>query len=159
MNLLKSLPTGAFLASAILAGFNTTDAWAVQAGSLRCNVGAGVGLLVTGSRNLSCVFKRLNGVRERYDGTIRTFGVDIGVSGAGVILWTVIAANPRNLPGYALAGTYDGATASATVGVGVGGNVLVGGGNGISLQPVSISAQTGLSVSGGIGSVTLTPAR
>lgn len=159
MNLSKSLRMAAFLASAMLAGFNTTDAWAVQAGELRCNAGPGVGLVITSTRNLSCLFKRFDGKRERYDGTISTYGVDIGASGPGLILWTVITANPRHLRHFGLAGTYTGATASATIGVGVGGNVLVGGGNRVSLQPVSISAQTGLSVSGGVGSITLTPAR
>jgi hypothetical protein len=44
-------------------------------------------------------------------------------------------------------GTYLGATASATVGVGVGANVLIGGsGNTISLQPLSIEDNTGLNV-------------
>jgi hypothetical protein len=46
-----------------------------------------------------------------------------------------------------LSGTYGGATASSTFGVGVGANVLVGGSNDtISLQPVSIEGGTGLNI-------------
>ena len=52
-------------------------------------------------------------------------------------------------------GTYAGATGSATVGVGVGANVLVGGsGNSIALQPVSIEGTTGLNVAAGIAEMT-----
>ncbi len=55
----------------------------------------------------------------------------------------------------ALQGGYIGATAEVTVVLGLGANVLVGGGNSIALQPVSISGQAGLNVAAGIGSVTL----
>jgi hypothetical protein len=56
-----------------------------------------------------------------------------------------------------LSGTYAGATGSATVGVGVGANVLVGGsGNSVALQPVSIEGTTGLNVAAGIAEMTLT---
>jgi hypothetical protein len=91
-------------------------------------------------------------------GTIDKFGVDIGYTAAGVILWGVLAPTSDVGPG-ALAGTYGGATAQVTAGVGVGANVLVGGGNSISLQPVSISGQKGLNVAGGIAAVTLRAAR
>src|SRR6202171_5626508 len=58
----------------------------------------------------------------------------------------------------ALAGNYVGGTASATVGVGLGANALVGGSNNsIALQPLSIEANRGLNVAGGIAAVTLTP--
>jgi len=44
----------------------------------------------------------------------------------------------------------------ATVGGGVGANVLVGGsGQSISLQPVSIEGNTGINVAAGIGAITL----
>ena len=40
------------------------------------------------------------------------------------------------------------------------GQTLIGGsGNTIALQPLSISGNTGLNVAGGIGAITLTPAR
>jgi hypothetical protein len=55
-----------------------------------------------------------------------------------------------------LAGHYGGATASATVGLGLGGNILVGGMDGsISLQPISIEGNTGLNVAAGIATVDL----
>ena len=61
----------------------------------------------------------------------------------GVIVWTVVAPTANLAPG-SLSGTYAGATASATVGVGLGANVLVGGsGNSIALQPLSIAGHDG----------------
>ena len=63
---------------------------------------------------------------------------------------------PANLAPGALAGEYVGATGSATVGVGAGANVLVGGSNRtISLQPLSVEGSTGLNVAGGIGAISL----
>jgi hypothetical protein len=53
-----------------------------------------------------------------------------------------------------------GAAASATVGVGVGANALIGGSNNtIALQPVSVQGQTGLSVAAGIAGLELRPSR
>ncbi|HUB97590.1 MAG TPA: DUF992 domain-containing protein, partial [Stellaceae bacterium] len=63
---------------------------------------------------------------------------------------------PNVQPG-ALAGSYAGATGSASLGVGAGVNVLVGGfNNSITLQPISIEGNTGLNVAGGIAALTLT---
>ena len=62
----------------------------------------------------------------------------------------------RSAPGT-LAGNYVGGTASATVGVGVGANALVGGfNNSIALQPLSIEANRGLNVAAGVAEMTLT---
>ena len=72
-----------------------------------------------------------------------------------MLIWGVFAPT-TNLARGALAGSYGGATASATVGVGAGANVLIGGSNHtISLQPLSIEGNTGLNVAAGIGAITL----
>ncbi len=55
----------------------------------------------------------------------------------------------------ALQGEYVGVAAEVTAGVGLGANALIGGGNSMALQPLSISGQQGLNVAGGIGAVTL----
>ncbi|HZM08124.1 MAG TPA: DUF992 domain-containing protein, partial [Methylocella sp.] len=53
---------------------------------------------------------------------------------------------------------YVGVDASATVGVGLGANALVGGSNrSIALQPLSVQAQTGLALAGGVAALTLRP--
>ena len=60
----------------------------------------------------------------------------------------------------ALAGHYVGGTAEATVGAGLGANALVGGSNRtITLQPLSVTGQTGLNVAAGVAELTLAPAR
>jgi hypothetical protein len=57
-------------------------------------------------------------------------------------------------------GNYAGGSASATVGIGVGANALIGGsGNTIALQPVSVQGQTGLSAAAGIADMELRAAR
>ena len=61
---------------------------------------------------------------------------------------------------YALAGEYDGVDASATVGVGLGANELIGGSNqAFTLQPISVQGQTGLALAAGVESLTLRPGR
>jgi hypothetical protein len=72
-----------------------------------------------------------------------------------VIVWNVVASTV-SLPPGSLTGTYGGATASVTLGVGVGANVLVGGSqNTISLQPLSVEGGTGLNLAGGLASISL----
>jgi len=103
---------------------------------------------------LRCTFAG-SGRTEHHGGSIQRFGVDIGFTQAGVLLWSVLAPTSNLAPG-ALAGNYVGATGSATVGVGAGANVLVGGSNRtISLQPVSFEGSTGLNVAAGIGAISL----
>jgi hypothetical protein len=55
-----------------------------------------------------------------------------------------------------LAGNYVSETASATIGIGVSANSLVGGPNGtITLQPLSVGENQGLNLAAGIAAVTL----
>jgi hypothetical protein len=131
----------------------------VAAGTLRCNVAGGVGLIVGSSKEVQCRYRSADGrVNETYTGNVSKIGVDIGVTGKSTIAWQVLAPTSKLGLG-ALAGTYSGVTGQATVGVGAGANVLVGGSNRtVSLQPLSVSAQTGLNVAAGIGSLTLEPA-
>ena len=75
-----------------------------------------------------------------------------------IIVWGVVAASANLAPG-SLAGDYGGVTGSASVGAGLGANVLVGGsGQQVALQPVSVEGNTGLNVAAGIAAITLTPA-
>ena len=132
------------------------QAQGVQVGTITCNVASGFGFVFGSSRAINCTFAPAGGPPQHYVGSIDKFGVDIGYLQGGVIIWTVVAPTANVAPG-SLAGTYAGATASATVGVGLGANVLVGGsGNSIALQPVSIQGTTGLNVAAGIAAMTLT---
>ena len=59
-----------------------------------------------------------------------------------------------------LAGNYAGVQGSAAIGVGLGGNALIGGSNNtIALQPLSLQGQVGLSVAAGLESLELRPGR
>jgi Protein of unknown function (DUF992) len=132
-------------------------AMGVRAGVLSCSVSSGFGFVFGSSRALNCTFSPAGGgPPTNYVGSINRFGVDIGFLRGGVLVWTVFA--PTINPGHcALAGNFGGATAQATVGVGLGANVLVGGSaNSIALQPLSIEGTRGLNVAAGIAQITLT---
>ncbi len=130
----------------------------VSIGSLRCDVAAGTSFIFGSTRQVTCLFSPARGTAERYTGEIRRFGVDIGFTGAAVMLWGVLASSGDVRPG-ALAGTYAGVSAGATAGVGVGANVLLGGSErGIALQPVSVEGNTGLNIALGVGELVLTAA-
>lgn len=126
----------------------------VNVGSLTCNVSGGVGFIFGSSKELNCLFTRTDGIGERYTGTIKRFGIDIGFTKEAQIVWLVFA--PGAIAPGALAGAYAGATASATVGVGAGANVLLGGSSKqVTLQPVSVEGSVGLNVAAGIGEMEL----
>jgi Protein of unknown function (DUF992) len=127
----------------------------VRVGTLSCHVASGWGFVFGSSKALHCTFAPAPGRAEFYAGTINKFGVDIGYTQGGVLVWAVFAPSANIGPG-ALSGNYVGATGSATVGVGAGANVLVGGSNStISLQPISLEGNTGLNIAAGIGSISL----
>jgi len=127
----------------------------VRVGTLTCSVAGGWGFVFGSSKAIRCTLAPGGGRPEHYAGSINKFGVDIGYTQGGVLVWGVFAPTANLAPG-ALSGNYVGATGSATVGVGAGANVLVGGSNRtISLQPVSIEGNTGPNVAAGIGAMSL----
>lgn len=131
------------------------EAAGVKVGVLTCHVSSGWGFIFGSSKDLRCNFSPSHGYGERYAGSVSKFGVDIGYTAGGVLVWDVVAPENSMRKG-ALAGDYAGATASATAGVGVGANVLVGGfERSIALQPVSVEGNTGLNVAAGIGAISL----
>lgn len=139
----------------VMAFGTPAQAQSVKAGIMTCNVAGGVGFIFGSSRAVNCAFAPNGVAPQHYVGAINKFGVDIGYVEGAVMAWAVLA--PTNDPGPgSLAGTYVGATGSASVGVGVGANVLFGGGNSISLQPLSIEGNKGVNVAGGIAEMTLT---
>ncbi len=155
---LKALSASALAAGALVVGLSiaSTAAVAGPVGQLYCNVSGGVGLIITSRRALNCDYTPANGApRQHYVGTISRYGLDIGPQGPGKLTWDVVSLGGAVGPG-ALAGDYTGATASATVGVGVGANALIGGANGgVTLQPLSVEAQSGLNVAAGVGAMAL----
>ena len=131
----------------------------VQVGTLTCNVASGFGFVFGSTKGVNCTFAGPGGRYEHYIGEISKFGVDIGYTQGGILVWTVFAPTAQLRPGD-LAGNYGGGTASATVGVGVGANALIGGSNNsFALQPLSIEANRGLNVAAGVAELTLRPER
>ena len=150
------LMMGAAVAIAGLACANAAVAapHGVRVGDLTCNVASGWGFVFGSSKDLHCTF-RGNDRREHYTGSISKFGVDIGYTEGGVLVWGVFAPTSDMRQG-ALQGDYGGASAQATVGLGVGANVLIGGlDKSIALQPISVEGSKGLNVAAGIGAISL----
>ena len=131
----------------------------VEVGVIECR-GSTTSFIVGSVTDLSCAFRASdNSPPEPYHATIRRAGVDIGFPQQVVVAWAVLAPT-RGIQRGDLAGTYVGASASATVGLGVGANGLIGGSNNtFALQPLSGQAQTGLSVAAGIAGMDLRPGR
>ncbi len=127
----------------------------IQIGVLSCTVAGGVGFIFGSSKSLSCVFGRSDGGSERYTGTIRKFGVDIGYTNRSYISWAVFAPS-QDVRYGGLEGGYIGLSAEATLGAGLGANAMIGGfDKSFALQPLSVQAQSGLNIAGGIGSLSL----
>jgi hypothetical protein len=152
------LLAGAAAAAIALSFAGAADAapHGVKVGTLACHVSSGWGFIFGSSKDLHCNFAPAHPMDgEHYAGTISKFGVDIGYTGGGEIIWEVFAPS-SDLRHGALQGDYAGATASATVGVGAGANVLIGGlDRSIALQPLSIEGNNGLNVAAGIGAISL----
>jgi hypothetical protein len=74
------------------------------------------------------------------------------------LVWAVYADTTRGF-GF-LAGDYAGASGEATVAVGLGANVLIGGSNRtVALQPLSVQGQVGLNIAVGVANLSLRPSR
>ncbi len=131
----------------------------VQVGVLECRGGASIGFIVGSVTHLGCLLRVDGRPEDRYIATIRKIGVDLGITQETALAWGVFAPTRYLGPGD-LSGNYAGAQGSATIGVGAGGNVLVGGSNNsIALQPLSLQGQIGLSVAAGLESLELRPGR
>lgn len=161
---MKMQRMGLVAAGALLAVLTGTSAIsaqqgdAVRAGVLSCEVSGGAGFVFGSSKSLSCTFELSEGRTERYTGSINKFGLDIGVTGPATMTWVVLAPT-SNIGEGALAGSYVGASAEATAGVGGGANLLVGGSDDtISLQPLSVQGQTGLNAALAVSELVLNPA-
>ncbi len=154
MKMTKLLPALALTALLVPAAAGTAQA-AIKTGTLTCDIGGGIGVILGSSKPVACRYTAFNGETELYNGTVRKFGVDVGFTWAGRVIWAVF--EPSSGHG-SLGGTYAGVSAEASVGAGVGANVLVGGGRGgVTLQPISVQGQTGLNVAAGIGSLNIEP--
>jgi|SRR5882672_1220374 len=156
---LFSLAVGAAAVALALTSTDPAPAQRARAGVLTCDVSAGIGLILGSQKQVSCLFspEQPGFPQEAYVGAFTRFGLDIGITAAGVMVWAVFVDTNRG-PGF-LAGNYVGASGEATVAAGLGANVLIGGSNRtVALQPVSVSGQVGLNLALGVGDLSLSPA-
>ena len=154
---MRPLTLSGMAIAALVASFTSANALPVRAGILQCQGGQNVGFVVGSVTSLECVFQSEGRRPEPYVATIHRLGLDLGVTQLTRLSWAVNA--PTNRVGRGdLSGNYGGVGANASVGVGGGGNFLVGGpANSYALQPISVQGQTGLNVAAGIAGLELTP--
>lgn len=148
-------------AAAVILALGAADPAAAQrirAGVLTCDVSAGIGFIIGSSKRVNCNYMPdQSGPPQAYEGAFTRFGLDIGITGGGVMVWAVFSSTTNQGPGY-LAGDYVGASGEATIAAGLGANVLIGGSNRtVALQPLSVSGQVGLNLAVGIGDLSLRP--
>lgn len=148
---IATLAAGALLALAPAAHADP----GVNVGTLECHVSGGWGHVIASDQDLNCVFRPTDGGPEHYTGQLKRYGIDIGYTSDARLVWGVVAPSSSMARG-ALAGDYGGVSANATIGVGLGANVLVGGlDRSIALQPVSVEGNTGLRAAAGGAVLTL----
>jgi hypothetical protein len=159
---MSRLSTYLGLAPAVLAasiGFAHAQSGRTQVGVLECRGGPNVGMVVGSVTNLGCVFRSQGRPDDLYTAQITKIGIDLGITNETVLSWAVFAPTVQLGMGD-LSGNYAGVNASAAVGVGLGGNAMIGGSaNSFALQPLSVQGQTGLSVAGGVQRLELRPGR
>ena len=154
---MRPLTLSGMAIAALVASFTNADALPVRAGILQCQGGQNVGFVVGSVTSLECVFQSDGRRPEPYVATVRRIGLDLGITGQTQFTWAVNAPNGRLGRGD-LAGNYGGVGANASVGIGGGGNFLVGGpANSYALQPISVQGQTGLNVAAGVAGLELQP--
>lgn len=140
----------ALAAAGMMATAPAAEAAGVKLGVLSCQVESGWGYVLGSQKDIYCTFSPEKGAPERFTGDITKIGVDIGYTRGGVIIWGVLAPS-RDMKADALEGSYGGVSASATIAVGGGANVLLGGfDKSITLQPISLEGNTGLNLAAGI---------
>ena len=127
-----------------------------QAGTLACNLGPSVGLIIGSRQKMTCVFTNsATGRRENYAGRIGRLGLDVGIQAGGRMIWGVFARTTALAP-RALVGDYVGASGEIGLGLGVGANALIGGSNKtIALQPISLEASVGVNLALGVARLIL----
>ncbi len=127
-----------------------------RVGTLECRVAPNVSFVVGSRRTAGCNFYPVNSRgMHRYRADIGRIGLDLNISAGGVLVWAVHAHN-RRLHRRDLRGEYTGASGNIALGLGIGGNILVGGShNTVALQPLSGEGNIGVGLSVGVAQMRL----
>jgi hypothetical protein len=142
-----------FLASLLSIGAHAQDN---RLGVLTCNSipGTRVNLIIRSTTDVSCEFRHESGKVEHYLGeTGIAFGADLTFQkDEETFAFTVVSAAKIKIGEHTLAGKYIGGRASASVGLGLGAAVLVGGSrDNFSLQPLALEGNKGFGAAAGLG--------
>ena len=115
--------------------------------------------LIHSTVSVDCVFSHPEG-EEHYSGRAGIgLGLDLNWKHTEDMAYSVIGGSADVRPSaYGLSGTYLGGRISATIGVGGGVAILIGGGDqSFSLQPLALEVNSGLGAAAGIGYLSLDP--
>jgi len=154
--MIRKLTVCALAAMGLAVSMAPAGAQSLRVGVLECYGRGGTTFIVGSVHEFECTFRPDGGPGpESYHGTVRRVGLDLGFTDRAAVAWIVLAPTARIGRGE-LSGTYIGASANASIGVGLGANALVGGSNNtFALQPLSLQGQTGLNVAAGIAAFEL----
>ncbi|HUF57431.1 MAG TPA: DUF992 domain-containing protein [Thermohalobaculum sp.] len=140
------------------AAMASDDAARIELGTLTCELAAVTNVIVYAEESFDCVLETNEGEMIAYEGNIEKIGANLQIKTAQTLKWIVLSSVSMDEP-EDLSGSYFGASAQASLGVGGGANVLVGGsGDNFTLQPISVTGQEGLGASLTLDSLTLSRA-
>jgi hypothetical protein len=157
------VPVKIAAAAALMAGaawvgsIRDANAAGVEFGYLECSLILDTGNVVVSKQTYSCTFDPADDAKsnEAYTATTDKIGLDLSKTNEEKLRWLVLAAGDPDHSG-ALAGDYGGVSADASIGLGAGAMVLVGGlEDTFTLQPVSMSTQQGVGLSIAVESMDL----
>jgi hypothetical protein len=154
--ILQSAASAALLAVVASTAVAQDNSVRVEYGVLRCTMTDRSNMIIVSKSEFACIFEPGDGrPNERFTGTIDQVGLDLSLKQSEELIWAVLAPSV-GAETSAMEGFYGGAGASASVGKGVGANVLVGGfDRSFALQPLSVSGNQGTGVSAGVQGLTL----
>lgn len=152
---MKTAMASLFVAATLAVAATPASAAKVKVGQLACSIEGKGGNIFVSDKELGCQYTSISGSTELYTGKIEEFGLNLGDTDISELVWVVLAPS-KNVEKGALSGTYVGASAEATLGIGGGANVLVGGfDKSFVLQPLNVQIQTGLNIAAGLSKFTL----
>ena len=147
---MRTLAAAIAVALTLVAGSASAQSGA-EIGKLECILSDTRNLVIRSTQTFDCEFLPLRGEPETYVGRLTRTGVDLSVRRRFVLIWAVLAPTEVAREPGSLRGTYVGGSADVALGLGVGANVLVGGGaNSFTLQPISVAGLVGAGISLGI---------
>ncbi|HZD28000.1 MAG TPA: DUF992 domain-containing protein [Xanthobacteraceae bacterium] len=81
---------GAAALTLVVASAAPAAAQRVRAGVLTCDISAGMSFIVGSQKSVVCTFApEPPGPQQVYSGSITKFGLDVGATGGGVMVWAV----------------------------------------------------------------------